>query len=156
MTGKQAYRRFLQSDFWKGLSAKHKATSKGCERCGSRDRLQSHHKFYREDWYQTEIGDLEVLCRKCHRKAHGIVPHPWAKYPFMVYRDDPEFSATIYRVDCLTHRVITGRGLRLRDERFLKRAIRLYQPTKKDRCMYFHIEQAWIAQERFLTGAYSA
>lgn len=48
--GKQAYREFLGTDFWKELSAAAIARDGKCVRCGDEKRLQAHHKFYRKDW----------------------------------------------------------------------------------------------------------
>lgn len=73
---KEAYRLFLMSEFWIGLSSRKRNQAKKCERCGSRKKLQSHHKFYRDNWFDTVIEDLECLCRKCHRKHHGITNEP--------------------------------------------------------------------------------
>lgn len=73
LDGREAYELFLESAFWRRLSWT-KRKGQCCERCGSRKRLQAHHRFYREHWFDTELDDLEVLCRKCHEKEHGIVP----------------------------------------------------------------------------------
>lgn len=72
MTPKELYAQFLQSKFWINLSRQKRKMVGRCERCGSRKCLQSHHRFYREDWNLTQLEDLEVLCRKCHSKHHGI------------------------------------------------------------------------------------
>lgn len=72
MTPKERYAEFLKSEFWIGLSRRKRRMVGRCERCGGRRYLQAHHRFYREDWFQTELGDLEVLCRRCHAKHHGI------------------------------------------------------------------------------------
>lgn len=152
MTAKQLYRLFLQSDFWKELSSLKKSLVGECERCGSVNRLQSHHIRYPDNWYDTTLEDLEVLCRLCHWEEHhiGVV-----FYPFIVYRDDPIFSATVHRCDCLSHMVISGRGLRPRDEEFLRRALKRFPATKKDGCVKFHVEQAWKSQAEFLKGHFT-
>src|SRR5690349_356114 len=66
------YRLYLQSDHWKNLRAR-KIREKGsrCERCGSSVRIQIHHRSY-ERFPNCPLSDLEVLCRVCHRKEHGI------------------------------------------------------------------------------------
>lgn len=69
---KENYELFLRSDFWIELSARKKKLVKKCERCGSRRNLQSHHKVYPDNWYQTTLEMLEVLCRACHKKEHGL------------------------------------------------------------------------------------
>lgn len=162
MTGKQAYREFLKSRFWLELSAKKRAMVGRCERCKCRSFLQSHHVRYPENWYDTTLEDLEVLCRKCHRKEHRIARSD-AKchgvstgvHRFIIYRNDLVFSAAIHRVDCLTRMVFSGRGLRRRDEAFLGIADARFPPTERDSCMKFHVEQAWLAQEKFLKGCYT-
>ncbi len=80
---KQAYREFLQSDFWKEISAKARERDGKCVSCGSVKLLQAHHVHYPDDWYQTKLEDLETLCRWCHRKEHGrSVPgdFDWERY----------------------------------------------------------------------------
>lgn len=37
--------------------------------------------LYRPDWYATQLEDLEVLCRGCHRGEHGIVVREWMYTP---------------------------------------------------------------------------
>ncbi len=47
-----------------------------CEGCGSRERLEVHHKIPLERWEtrhnspKNELGNLKVLCRACHEDAH--------------------------------------------------------------------------------------
>lgn len=134
------------------LSERKKALVGKCERCGSRKRLQSHHHHYPSDWYETTLDDLEVLCRKCHAKEHGIKLTP--TYPFMIHRDDVLFSAFIYRCHCLIEKVMRGRGLRPRDEAFLDMAEATYPPRKKDTCMKFHVEQVRKWHVGFKEGRY--
>ena len=46
---------------------------KKCEICGKTWRLQVHHKTYKHlgnEWLHP--NDLQILCRDCHKKAHGI------------------------------------------------------------------------------------
>lgn len=69
---KAEYRKFLETNFWQNLSASKRQQVGKCERCGSTHYLQCHHRFYRDDWFQTQPEDLEVLCRPCHEKHHGI------------------------------------------------------------------------------------
>lgn len=68
----KAYRDFLAGGFWKGLSARKRLLVGKCERCGLVERLQCHHKEYPKDWNDTTLEQLEVLCRGCHRKEHGL------------------------------------------------------------------------------------
>lgn len=69
---KENYQKFLESDFWIALSRKKRKEVGKCERCGGRFDLQSHHKVYPENWWNTTEAMLEVLCRPCHKKEHGI------------------------------------------------------------------------------------
>lgn len=138
MSRKREYREFLKSTFWKDLSAEKKRKHPKCRKCGARKNLQSHHIRYPKDWYETKLSDLEVLCRICHAKEHGIIIHT---FPFMIYRDDVVFSACVHRIWNLNMRIYRGSYLRPRDEAFLDKALRLYPPTKTDACMKFHVEK---------------
>ncbi len=74
---KERYAEFLKSEFWKRLSfTVRKNHGFRCQRCGVLDHCQAHHKFYREDWYQTQPEDLECVCRECHEAHHGINQQP--------------------------------------------------------------------------------
>lgn len=75
-SAKEAYLMFLKSDFWINLTRRKCKQAGRCNRCGSRKKLQSHHKFYRNHWFDTIIEDLECLCRNCHRNHHGIKTEP--------------------------------------------------------------------------------
>ena len=69
----ELYGMFLQSDFWTDLARRNKLASRNrCVRCGSAAGLQSHHRVYRENWFDTRLEDLECLCRDCHERAHDI------------------------------------------------------------------------------------
>lgn len=71
---KELYALFLESDWWIELSRRKRRMVGHCERCLGTERLQSHHRLYRESWFDTRLDDLEVLCRTCHEQEHGIVP----------------------------------------------------------------------------------
>lgn len=65
------YAQYLESDHWDKLrTCVLERDGNKCVRCGSRQWLQAHHKFYRDDWEQAEVSDLETLCRPCHQKEH--------------------------------------------------------------------------------------
>jgi hypothetical protein len=141
MTKRQkAYREFLQSDFWKELSAQAKARDKRCMKCKSKVRLQAHHVRYPEDWFKTTLDDLETLCRKCHAKEHGLI---WSEPVFFFPYREPRFDSVIHRVHCLGDKVRSGRALRLRDREFLKRALEEFPPTPKDTAMQFQVESVY-------------
>jgi len=153
VSSKQAYRKFLKSDFWKELSTRKRRSAGRCEGCGSRRNLQSHHWRYPEDWYATTEADLKVLCRGCHAKVHGIVEVRSA--PFMLYREDYFFSAMMHRLHCLKLMIYSGRGLRERDKSFLEWAMKWYPPEPKDTAVKFHVGQVWLTQSKFEKGMFA-
>lgn len=73
-TTAELYRMFLDSDWWINLSRSKRRAVKKCQRCGRKKKLQSHHIRYAENWFDTKLEDLEVLCRRCHELEHNIVP----------------------------------------------------------------------------------
>ena len=66
------YGKYLRTQHWKirRLRALKKADNK-CNRCDSSIFLQVHHLSY-DRLFAEEDRDLEVLCRSCHEKEHGI------------------------------------------------------------------------------------
>ncbi len=68
----EEYKKFLKSDFWIKLSAEKRNLVGKCERCGRGKKLYCHHVFYRPNWYDTKLEDLEVLCFYHHQTEHGI------------------------------------------------------------------------------------
>ena len=63
---------YLLSDHWKKLKArKYKQVGRKCEKCDTTKKLQVHHLEYRSV-FDVQLGDLQVLCRPCHRKEHGL------------------------------------------------------------------------------------
>lgn len=67
------YETYLQSAHWRALRARKIADSGDfCNRCQSVEDIQVHHVYYRKSWYDCELCDLEVLCRACHERSHGI------------------------------------------------------------------------------------
>lgn len=69
---RELYELFLESAWWRELSRSKRWNVGQCERCHGGIKLQSHHKVYRENWFDTVEEDLEVLCRDCHEKEHGL------------------------------------------------------------------------------------
>jgi len=69
----KAYRDYLKTEHWKALRAEAlKRDEKKCQGCGSARILQVHHKLYRGCPEDTQLSDLITLCKKCHRKEHGL------------------------------------------------------------------------------------
>ncbi len=70
---KEKYREYLLSPEWRN---KRKEVlidrNNKCERCGSNNRLEVHHKTY-ERIFNEDLSDLELLCKPCHKKEHNIV-----------------------------------------------------------------------------------
>jgi 5-methylcytosine-specific restriction endonuclease McrA len=61
---------YLKSEHWKLLrEAKFKQVGRKCEKCPSIKILQVHHIRYKEI-FNVILSDLQVLCRKCHKKIH--------------------------------------------------------------------------------------
>ena len=44
---------------------------KWCQLCGSPHNLHRHHIRYGKDGRKTYIGNIIVLCQKCHEKVHS-------------------------------------------------------------------------------------
>ncbi len=75
MTAKERYREFLKSAFWQGISFECRYNANFiCEKCHKGGPVHAHHKFYRPNWYDTNIEDLICLCEDCHNIEHGIDP----------------------------------------------------------------------------------
>lgn len=72
-TTKISYKDQLNHEFWKD-KRNHIISIRGskCERCGSKDFLQVHHKRYIKGRLAWEYEDnlLECLCGNCHKKHH--------------------------------------------------------------------------------------
>jgi hypothetical protein len=70
---KQSYALYLQSEHWHGLRAQAlRFAKRRCESCGSRKRLECHHLVYRNPLTICAVGDIMVLCDRCHGFTHGI------------------------------------------------------------------------------------
>lgn len=65
------YAVYLKTDHWRQLRAtKIAVCGRACLRCGSLREIQVHHVNYR-NIYDVQLEDLEVLCKRCHKLAHG-------------------------------------------------------------------------------------
>jgi HNH endonuclease len=64
----RSYKNYLHSASWARLRSQALQKHKSCQLCGSKDRLQVHHIFYRRHWADTQPSDLVVVCRLCHLK----------------------------------------------------------------------------------------
>lgn len=69
------YYKQLQDKRW--INRRNQILKKGgykCSKCGCKNNLQVHHKFYIKGKMAWEYKDkyLEVLCNECHEKKHCI------------------------------------------------------------------------------------
>ena len=68
--GYTSYGQYLASSHWrKARKRKLQAAQGKCERCGSEECLQIHHKSYDNLGCEHE-EELQVLCRRCHDYIH--------------------------------------------------------------------------------------
>ena len=68
---RKAYHRFLQTKHWRKTKNKILSGKKSCEQCGSKEKLQTHHKTYDHLGFEYK-DDLILLCNSCHEKIHNI------------------------------------------------------------------------------------
>lgn len=66
------YNDYLKSDKWLSLRRSVIKSRKKCERCGYDQKLQVHHKHYKNIFNESP-HDLELLCARCHMKEHGLI-----------------------------------------------------------------------------------
>ena len=50
-----------------------KAANAKCSKCGSQNDLQINHKTPIVNGGTNDWRNLEILCKKCHEKYHGII-----------------------------------------------------------------------------------
>lgn len=72
------YKSYLKSDHWKTLRDRIIKERKFCNRCSGTNQLQVHHLTYKtyaggSNKYIELDKDLELVCRKCHKKEHNII-----------------------------------------------------------------------------------
>lgn len=66
-----SYQEFLQTPYWKAISAYKKIETRKCELCGSDFDLHTHHKTYKHHGYELlNLNELQVVCGICHNKMH--------------------------------------------------------------------------------------
>lgn len=66
------YKQYLKSEHWKQTKEKaYIILGRKCNRCGSKNYLNIHHKHYQNIGCEL-IEDLEVVCKSCHEKIHDI------------------------------------------------------------------------------------
>jgi len=67
---RRSYRKYLQSGHWRALRKQALQVAEfRCEKCKYRKKLQVHHQRYR-NLHDVELGDLVVLCERCHMDLH--------------------------------------------------------------------------------------
>lgn len=66
------YKAYLKSHKWKTKRLKVLNRAKfRCERCKKRQAREIHHLTY-ENIFNEPLEDLQALCTRCHRQAHGL------------------------------------------------------------------------------------
>jgi 5-methylcytosine-specific restriction endonuclease McrA len=63
----QTRRKIRDGWTWGEIRARVHERDEACVRCGSRRRLQVHHRVPLRDGGTNELGNLELLCGRCHR-----------------------------------------------------------------------------------------
>lgn len=81
-----AYSKYLLTEHWKVLRLEAISRDGGCVACGCQQDLQVHHLKYRWPWESCVLRDVETLCRKCHRKQHGLPGDFEEKYDSIYHR----------------------------------------------------------------------
>ena len=68
------YKQYLASDHWKEFKAKaaRRKRYKKCRTCGSKDKLQLHHRHYRFLMHIHELHSIVCLCDACHNQIHKM------------------------------------------------------------------------------------
>lgn len=72
-SSKAKYREYLASQDWQRKRARKFRRSQWCAICGSDERLQVHHLFYRRQLEKAEQSDLRILCDRCHKIGHQLI-----------------------------------------------------------------------------------
>ena len=69
---RQKYWDYLKSDHWQNFRRKILKHRNRCKRCGSKENLQVHHRYYKNGkgsiLGRERSRDVEVLCRACHER----------------------------------------------------------------------------------------
>jgi 5-methylcytosine-specific restriction endonuclease McrA len=94
---KKEYLDYIRSPWWvarKAAIIRHRGYQ--CERCSSTRHLELHHKTY-ERLKRERPEDVELLCRICHLREHGIAIHErlWGLQPL-------DFQSELETVRCPT------------------------------------------------------
>lgn len=115
------YQDFLKTPFWKKLTARKKRLVGGkCEACGIRRQLQSHHVRYPQNWFDTELSDLKVLCDGCHKSAHGI------STPRGFWDEDLDLDNFFWAATELQTEMLHGIRLNRRRKKYIRRMMERY------------------------------
>lgn len=77
----EEYKKYLRSEKWQKIrKSVFSARGKKCEICSKSKWLHIHHLTY-ERIFNELPEDLQILCRTCHEKAHGITNKVKPKKP---------------------------------------------------------------------------
>jgi len=70
------YHEYLKSPEWEIVrQMMFRLRGEKCELCGSESFIQVHHLHY-QNIFDERPDDLQVVCRSCHKKIHGIEAKP--------------------------------------------------------------------------------
>lgn len=68
---RSGYQAYMRSPEWRSRRAAALSFyGARCSRCWATERLDVHHRTYRNFGHEP-LMDLEILCRPCHRRVHG-------------------------------------------------------------------------------------
>ncbi len=91
--GKESYYHYLQSDHWQQIRIEALKLFRTCVLCGSKNKLNVHHRNYKHLYQEIITEDLIVLCKSCHEEYHNIdKPKKHKKGKFRPKNDFNEYS----------------------------------------------------------------
>lgn len=72
LSPKEKYQAFLKTNYWFNVREKVlKRDGYKCQNCGSKRKLQVHHKTYKHHYKEHKhLKDLVTLCEPCHQSIH--------------------------------------------------------------------------------------
>ena len=149
------YKEYLKSEEWKTLRKKKHNKSKGrCAICKNSKNLNIHHLFYRQDLSKTELSDLRLLCKRCHKLVHELEKNGKIIYKnknhnsrFGIIKSAVKKELGLAGINCFNKKIIISKKDReieqekLREElkddaKFQKRKLEFY--NKRFRKLFFN------------------
>lgn len=171
IASKHSYRfGYLKSEHWKNLRIYRLKKDKGmcqvclCDEWGN----DVHHIRYQKSLYDTTVGDLRTLCRRCHKLIHDLSKEtPWSNNPehlrqrwlFLKHKAIRRVKRKKTKridTDAIKHIFRTARG-RLYYGEF--GVIKKWEMPWDDRLVEFYLnngtaisDQDWLSKSQFLNG----